>query len=155
VVEPGGVKAEREIVCHSGSVVLLPHLPDGRVLLVRQFRYSAGRRLWELVAGGIEPGETPLRAARRELLEETGYVARTLEPVLNFYPSPGFLNERMHLIEARELTLTKAQPEADERIRLGCFTRAQLRSMIHDKKIQDGKTLVGVLWLLGFDRIKG
>ncbi len=154
VIEPGGVRTTREVVSHGGSVVVLPHLPDGRVLLVRQFRYATRRSLWELVAGGIEPGENPRDAAQRELLEETGYHARTLKPLLNFYPSPGFLSERMHLVEARRLRPSKSQPEADERIQLGRFTRAQLRKMLRAKEIEDGKTLVGLLWLFGFSNSK-
>ena len=147
VIEPGGVVATREVVGHRGSVVVLPHLPGGRVLLVRQFRYPIRQCLWELVAGGIEPGETPRQAARRELLEETGYRARALKLRFDFYPSPGFLSERMFLVEARRLTRAKAQPEADERIHLGQFTRTQLRKMLRAKKIRDAKTLVGLLWL--------
>lgn len=154
VIEPGGAAVSREVVCHSGSVVLLPRLADGRLLLVRQFRYPAGRWLWELVAGGIEPGETLREAARRELLEETGYRARVLRPLLSFFSSPGFLSERMYLVEARGLTQTEAQPEADERLRLGLFTRMQLRGLLRAKKIEDGKTLVGLLWLLGFQKVK-
>ena len=148
VIEPGGIKVTREVVCHPGSVVVLAHLPDKRLLLVRQFRYAIGQPLWELVAGGMEPGETPQVAARRELLEETGYHARTVTPLFDFYPSPGILSERMHLVEARGLAFSKAQPEADERIRAGRFTLRQLRKMLRGKKIIDGKTLVGLYWLL-------
>jgi ADP-ribose pyrophosphatase len=148
VVEPGGITAVREVVCHPGSVAVLPQLPDGRLLLVRQFRYAARRWLWELVAGGIEPGETPLEAAQRELLEETGYRARIFRPLFAFFPSPGFVSERMHLVEAPGLTRTKARPEADERIRLGRFTEDQLRRMLRTRKIEDGKTLVGLFWRL-------
>ncbi len=147
VVEPGGIAAKREVVCHAGSVVILPHLDDGRVLLVRQYRYATRKWLWELVAGGIEPGETPREAARRELREETGYRARTLKLLFNFYSSPGFLTERMTLVEARGLSKSKAEPEPDENLKLGRFTRAQLRKMIRTKIIQDAKTLVGLLWL--------
>lgn len=154
VIEPGRVTVNREVVCHSGSVVVLPRLPDGRLLLVRQFRYPARRWLWELVAGGIEPGETLREAARRELLEETGYRARVLRPLLSFFSSPGFLSERMYLVEARGLTRTGARPEADERLRLGLFTRMQLRRLLREKKIEDAKTLVGLLWLLGFQKAK-
>lgn len=150
VVEPGGVTVEREVVCHPGSVVVLPRLPDGRVVLVRQFRYATRHWLWELVAGGIESGETLREAARRELIEETGYRARKLRPLFDFFSSPGFLNERMYLVEASSLTLGEAQPEADECLRLGRFTRAQLRRMLVEKQIKDAKTLVGLTWLLTF-----
>ena len=145
VIEPGGVEASREVVCHSGSVVVLPRRRDGQVLLVRQFRYPAGRRLWELPAGCIESGETAMHAAQRELREETGYRARTLKPLFKFFSSPGFLNERMHLIEASGLIRCQAQPEADERIRSGWFTPRQLRSMLRAGHLEDAKTLVGLL----------
>jgi ADP-ribose diphosphatase len=148
VVEPGRIEATRELVCHSGSVVILPHLADGRLLLVRQYRHAAGQSLWELVAGGIEHGEDPLEAARRELLEETGYRALRLKPLFDFFPSPGVLTERMYMVEARGLTLSKAQPESDERIRVGRFTLRQLKEMLGARKIKDGKTLAGLYWLL-------
>jgi ADP-ribose diphosphatase len=148
VIEPGGVATQREVVCHSGSVVVIPQLPDGRVVLVRQYRYPVRQRLWELVAGGLERGETPTEAGRRELLEETGYLARTVKLLGDFYSSPGFLDERMFLVEARGLTPSKARPESDERIRVGRFTPAQLLSMLRHHKLCDAKTLVGVLWLL-------
>ena len=147
IVEPGGVEARREVVCHPGSIVILPILPDERIVLVRQYRYPTRQRLWELVAGGMERGETVRQSARRELLEETGYRARSIKPLLDFYPSPGFLSERMFLVEARGLTLSKARPEEDECIEVGRFSRAQLQRMIRQGKIRDGKTLVGLLWI--------
>jgi len=153
VIEPGGVKATREVVCHSGSVVVLPRLADGRVLLVRQFRYAVGQSLWELVAGGIEPGETPQQAARRELIEESGYRAGAVRPLFTFYPSPGFLTEEMHLIEARRLARTTARPEADELIEVGRFSVQELFRKLRAKEIRDGKTLVGLLWLLGLSTL--
>jgi ADP-ribose pyrophosphatase len=147
IVEPGGVRARRELVVHPGSVVVLPLLADGRVVLVRQFRYAACQSLWELVAGSLEPRESVLTAARRELLEETGYRARTLRRLLSFYPSPGFLTERMHLVQARGLTPGQSQPEVDERIEVGRFSRSELRRMVRSGGIQDGKTLVALLML--------
>lgn len=147
VIEPGNVEATREVVGHRGSVVVVPRLPDGRVVLVRQFRYAVGKPLWELVAGGLEPGEDPEEAAYRELIEETGYRAGSVRPLCNFYPSPGFLSERMFLFEARDLERRKAQREADERIRLGRFRLDDLGEMVGENRIEDGKTLVGLLWL--------
>lgn len=146
VVEPGGVEATREVVEHGGSVVIIPYLPDGRVILVRQFRYAAGKYLWELVAGSMETGESVVRAARRELLEETGYRAGSVKRLLSFYSSPGFLTEQMHVVEARDLTLSKAEPEADERIQVKEFTRSQIDKLLREKKIADGKTVAGLLW---------
>jgi ADP-ribose pyrophosphatase len=147
VLEPGKITATREIVQHPGSVVVLARLGDGGVLLVRQFRYATGRSLWELVAGGLEPGESARRAAQRELLEETGYRARMIRPIFEFYSSPGFVSERMHLVEAQDLSLEKPQPESDEHIQVRKFTPAELKNMVEQKKIVDAKTLIGLLWL--------
>jgi ADP-ribose pyrophosphatase len=148
IVEPGGVRAEREVVHHAGSVVVLAHSDDDRIVLVRQYRYPAKQSLWELIAGGLEPGERPLAAARRELLEEAGYRAGKLQFLFDFFPSPGILTEKMFLVEATELTRSKARPDADERIKVGHFTRAQVMKMIQSRRIRDAKTLVGLLWLL-------
>lgn len=147
IVEPGGITARREIVHHPGSVALLPRIDPDRIVLVRQYRYAAGQSLWELAAGGLEPGESTLEAAARELAEETGYRAQSLRPLVSFYPSPGILNEEMHLIKASGLTRGRSHKEADERIRTRAFTLRDLREMIAAGKIHDGKTLVGLLWV--------
>jgi ADP-ribose diphosphatase len=149
VVEPGGILTTREVVCHPGSVVVVPYLPDGRVILVRQYRHAVRESLWELVAGGIESGETPRQSARRELREETGYRARVFKPLLEFFPSPGIMSEKMHLFEAHGLTLSKGQPDADEHIETGVFTITELINMARANQLRDAKTLVGILWLLG------
>ena len=148
IVEPGGVAAEREVVYHPGSVVVVPRLADGRVILVRQYRYAARQELWELVAGGLEPGESPLQAACRELQEEAGFRAHHCKLLLDFYPSPGVLSERMFLVEASGLAPTPTRPDADERIEVGTFTLTQVQNMLRQKKLHDGKTLVGLLWML-------
>ena len=145
--EPGGIEAIRDFVVHPGSVVVIPELPDGRILLVRQYRHPVGRVLWELVAGRIEPGETPLQAARRELVEETGYSARELRQVCTFYPSPGLLSERMILFHARGLQPGQARPEADEYLRVAAFTRKRLEAALRNRRILDGKTIIGLLHL--------
>ena len=146
IIEPGGVAVTREVVEHPGSVVVIPRLPNGHVILIRQFRYPARKPLWELVAGSMEPGESAVRAARRELREETGYRAGSLKRLLSFYSSPGFLTEQMHLVEARDLTLSTAEPEDDERIEVAEFSKSQIDRLLRDKKIIDGKTLVGLMW---------
>lgn len=149
ILEPHGIEARRELVCHGGSVVVMPRLARDQILLVRQFRYPARQALWELVAGGIERGETPRRAAARELKEEAGCSARSFRLLFTFYPSPGVLSEKMHLYEALHLTRGDAQPEADERLEIRRFSHRQLKEMVRRNRIQDGKTLIGLLWFFG------
>lgn len=147
VLEPGNVETTRELVVHPGSVVLIPRGEDGSILLVRQYRYAAGQSLWELPAGALEKGEKPLVAAQRELREETGYKAKKLKVLIEFYPSPGILTEKMYLVEASGLLKAPATPDADERIRVGRFTPAQLRARLRKRGFKDGKTLVGLMWI--------
>ncbi len=150
VLEPGGVKARRDVVRHQGSVVVMV-VDDGgrepRVLLVRQYRHAAGQALWELPAGRIDPGESALAGARRELAEETGFSARRWKRVLFFYASPGFLDETMSLWMATGLTAGRATPEEDENIRRRFFPLSELVRRILAGRIRDGKTIAGVLWL--------
>jgi ADP-ribose pyrophosphatase len=150
VQEPGGIVARRDVVRHSGSVVILAvegSGPQVRVLLTRQYRYAAGQSLWELPAGRIDPGESPLAAARRELLEETGYTARHWKRALWFYSSPGFLDETMAIYLASGLRAGQAHPEEDELIRKRLFPLPATLRMVMRGRIQDGKTIAGVLWL--------
>jgi ADP-ribose pyrophosphatase len=150
VIEPGGVRAVREVVTHSGSVVVLPVLPDGRILLIRQYRHATRHYLWELVAGRIDSGENPRRAAARELIEETGYRAKRFRVFLDVFPTPGFLEERMYILLAEKLTAGEAQPEEDERITAKAFTRGELERMIRKGLLRDGKTIAGLLYYFRF-----
>jgi ADP-ribose pyrophosphatase len=150
VKEPTGIIARRDIVRHSGSVVVLAvdeSRDARRVLLERQYRYAARDYLWELPAGRIDPGETPLAAGKRELLEETGYRARVWKRALHFYSSPGFLDETMTIFFARQLTSGVAQPEEDEAIECQLIPLSQVVDMVFSGRIRDGKTIAGVLWL--------
>jgi ADP-ribose pyrophosphatase len=150
VKEPNGITAQRDVVRHSGSVVILAVEESGaepHVLLERQYRYAAGDYLWELPAGRIDPGEKPLAAGKRELLEETGYRARRWKRALFFYPSPGFLDETMTIYLARELTAGEAHPEDDECIEYELMPLSAVVDSIRSGKIRDGKTIAGVLWL--------
>jgi len=150
VIEPGGIKAVRELVTHPGSVVVLPVFPDGRILLVRQFRYVAGRYLWELVAGHKEKNESFAQGARRELQEEAGYTARQWKKMLEIFPTPGLLNERMVLFLARGLTKGQPHPEDDEKITPRLFTLAQAERWIKSGKICDSKSVAGILYYARF-----
>lgn len=135
----------RSVVRHDGSAVMMAVDPQDRVLLVRQYRLPAGRSLWELPAGKVDPGETPLQAAKRELLEETGYKARTWKKLLAFYPSPGYIEEKMNIYLATDLTEGQACPMDDEKIECRWFDREELDKMIRTNKIADGKTMLGFL----------
>src|SRR6202790_1697341 len=150
LIEPGGVRTTREIITHSGSVVVLPVLPDGRVLLVRQYRHAARQFLWELVAGRIDEGESPRKAAVRELIEETGYRAKRLRVFMDFFPTPGFLEEKMFILLAEDLREGIAQPEKDERIENRAYDRKELEQMIQKRIIRDGKTIAGLLYYIRF-----
>ncbi len=150
MIEPNGVHALRDVVRHSGSVVILAvddSRSEPRVLLIRQYRYSAGDYLWELPAGRIDEGEAPLAAGKRELMEETGYIASKWKQALFFYPSPGFLNETMTVYLAENLKPGNARPEEDEVISKRLFLLSSAVNMVMRGKIQDGKTIAGVLWL--------
>ena len=152
VIEPGGVHAERDIIVHPGSVVVMPVFEDGRVLLIRQYRHSVGEFLWELVAGRKEPKESPTASARRELLEETGYSAKRLRKLLRVVPTPGFVNEWMWIFAAEGLTEGDAQPEEDERITPRIFTLKQAEKMIERGTIRDAKSICGLLYYSRFIR---
>jgi ADP-ribose pyrophosphatase len=150
VEEPSGIRARRDVVRHSGSVVILAvddSQGEPRVLLERQYRHAAGRYLLELPAGRIDEGEAGLKAAKRELLEETGYTARSWKRVLYFWASPGFVAESMAIFLAQDLTAGRAQPEADEAIELHLVPLREAVRMVVKGKIHDGKTISGVLWL--------
>jgi ADP-ribose pyrophosphatase len=150
VVEPTGVRATREVITHSGSVVVLPVLPDGRIVLIRQYRHATRRYLWELVAGRIDSGENPRRAAARELIEETGYRARRFRIFLDIFPTPGFLEERMYILLAEGVTPGEAEPEEDEKITAKAFTTTELEDMIRRGKLHDAKSIAGILYYLRF-----
>ena len=150
VVEPGGLEVRRDIVRHPGSVVVLAVDETNRepqVLLEVQFRYTVGRQIWELPAGRIDPGETELAGAKRELLEETGYTAKSWKRILKFHASPGFLAETMAVFLARGLKAGVAQPEADEVIDVRFVPLSKALNMVKTGQIADAKTICGVLWL--------
>ena len=155
VREPGGVTVRRDVVRHHGSVVVMPVDDRGKepkVLLARQYRHAANRPMWELSAGRIDEGESALEAAKRELIEETGYRAKKWQKAMFFYVSPGFLDETMTIYVARDLEKGKAEPEEDEVIAVRFFPLSQAVGMATSGKILDAKTIAGILWLSETER---
>ncbi len=146
LIEPSGLEVTRDVVVHPGSVVVLPIFDDGRIQLIRQYRHSAGQYLWELVAGRIDHGEKPVAAARRELSEETGYAARRYKKLLHLYPTPGFVQEAMHIFAAEGLHQGQAHPEADEQIEPRILTLREAEKWIRNGVIRDGKSVAGILY---------
>ena len=140
-----GFEIKRSVVRHAGSAVMMAVDEKNRVLLVRQYRLPAGKYLWELPAGRLDAGEKPLQAARRELIEETGYRARRWTRLASFWVSPGYVQERMTIYLATGLTAGAATPMDDERIETRWFTPRELARMIASGKIEDAKTMLGFL----------
>jgi ADP-ribose pyrophosphatase len=151
-VDPDGFEIERAIVNHRGSAVMMPVDEKKRILLVRQYRLAARRYLWELPAGTIDPGESPLQTARRELVEETGYRAKKWQKVAEFFPSAGFLSEKMTIYLATGLTEGEAKPMEDERIEARWFKASEVDAMLRSGKIMDAKTNIGFLRLKRYAR---
>jgi ADP-ribose pyrophosphatase len=147
-VDPrNGFEIQRSVVRHIGSAVMMAVDDRKRILLVRQYRLPANANLWELPAGRLDPGEKPLQAARRELAEETGYTARTWKKLVSFWVSPGYVQEKMTIFLATDLTEGQATPMEDERIEARWFTRKEIAEMIQSGKIEDAKTMLGfLLW---------
>jgi ADP-ribose pyrophosphatase len=155
VIEPSGVKNTREVIRHNGSVVILavdesknPRDPD--IILERQYRHAAGQFLLELPAGRVEPGESTLAAAKREMIEETGYRAKRWALLTKYFASPGFLGEWMQIYLARDIRDGIAQPEADEQIEIIRMPLSEALALASANKIHDGKTLIG---LMLYDRL--
>lgn len=145
VLDERGTRRKRSVVTHAGSAVVLPMQEDGSVLLVSQWRAPIRSGIWELPAGRIDEGETPLRAAKRELAEETGLRARKWQSLGHLYPSPGYVAETMHLYLATGLQFAKGSPEEDEHLELRWFSPAELDAYLDRKRLTDAKTVAGLL----------
>jgi len=149
--EPNGKEASRDVIRHNGSVVILAldrsrSRKDPLVLVERQFRHAAQQFLYEVPAGTMDPGEDRLGAAKRELLEETGYRAGKWTKLVRYFASPGFLGEWMQIFLAEDLTPGEAHPEEDETLELQFVPLSELLRLIDAGKIQDGKTLITLMY---------
>jgi len=152
---PDGSTGELEIIRHPGASAILPFLsdpkgPDPQILLIKQYRYAAEDFLYEVPAGRLDPHESPLDCARRELLEETGCTAAQIEPLYTFYTTPGFIDERIHGFMATGLTRGESSREADEFMTLETVTLSHALELIQKGEIRDGKTTVLILYAAGF-----
>ena len=144
-IRDGDIEYKREIVVHKGSAVIIPVFEDGTVALVRQYRHAAGKHLLEICAGTLNAGEDPEIGAIRELEEEIGVRAEKVEKLTEFYVSPGFLTEKMHVYLATGLTEVGQKLEEDEVLTIERHAIPALLEMIRNGEIEDAKTMVGVL----------
>jgi ADP-ribose pyrophosphatase len=144
-IREGDVEYKREIVVHKGSAVIIPVFEDGTAALVRQYRHAAGKYLLEICAGTLNAGEDPKIGAIRELEEEIGVKAAKVEKLTEFYVSPGFLTEKMHVYLATELTETQQNLEDDEILTIERHSFPALFEMIRDGEIEDAKSIAGLI----------
>ena len=153
--DANGRHLEHDIVVHPGASVILPVLPDGRIVMIYNYRVATGGELLELPAGTLDPGEDPRTCAARELAEETGYQAGRVTPLLSFYSSPGIVSERLHAFLATDLTPGDTAHEGTEQIRVAPMTLADALAAIRDGGICDAKTIAALLYYERFVRTEG
>jgi ADP-ribose pyrophosphatase len=147
VIEPSGMEVEREILRHPGAAVLLAVTDERKVVLVRQYRHAAGELMLEAPAGTIDPGEEPSETARRELVEETGYFPNRLEKLTQFFPSPGVLEELMHLYLATDLERRVGSLDDDESLEPVELEWEQALALEIGKDVRDAKTIIALSYL--------
>ena len=141
---PNGRTVRYDVIRHPGAVAIVPILPDGRLLLIRQLRPAIGKSILEIPAGTREPGERPDTTARRELREETGWRPRKMKKMLEFYSAPGFCTEKLVLYLATDLVRDPLPGDADEDIRPVPCTLKEAHRMIETGRIRDAKTIIGI-----------
>ena len=144
---PNGKTSTREWIDHPGAVCLIPILPDGKICLIRQFRYGPGEEFIEIPAGKLDAGEAPLDCAYRELEEETGYRTNKLTFLTNIHPAIGFSNEKMWMYLAEELELSKKKLDEDEFLELLPTPLNKALEWVFSGKITDVKTIIGIMWM--------
>lgn len=156
VVEfPNGKTGELELFRHPGASAVVPFVSDPRgdnpqILLIRQYRYAAGGYLYEIPAGRLDPGEDPADCARRELREETGCSAESLQHLYTMYTTPGFTDEKIHIFLASGLTHGQTAHEDDEFLTVETVELSRALEMIRSGELKDGKTALGILFAAGF-----
>jgi len=145
VVLPNGKKATREFMAHPGAVAVLPVLPDGRIIFVRQYRYPVGEATLEIPAGKLHSAaDQPLTRAKAELREETGYTAKSIKPLVAFWPTPAFSNEVLHIYTATGLKPGPASPDDDEFLKVETLAFEKAWSLVRNGGIRDSKTVIAL-----------
>lgn len=152
---PDGSTGELEMIRHPGASAVVPFLSDPgsddpQVLLIKQYRYAAAGYVYEVPAGRLDPGEDPRACAARELKEETGCAASQIDYLATILTTPGFTDEKIHLFMATGLTSGETKHEADEFLELQPMLLSKALGMIQAGEIQDGKTVVALLFAAGF-----
>ncbi len=141
---PNGMKIEKDIILHPGAALIVPFLSPDKVVILRQYRSTINKYLYEFPAGTLEPGEQPAACARREIMEEAGYRAGKLKKVGMIYPVPGYSDEIIYIYRADKLSIQKETGDADEVLEPVIMTRAQIKKIFKAGKIVDGKTIAGL-----------
>ena len=141
---PNGMKIEKDIILHPGAALIVPFLSPDKVVILRQYRSTINKYLYEFPAGTLEPGEQPAACARREIMEEAGYRAGKLKKVGMIYPVPGYSDEIIYIYKAEKLSVQKETGDADEVLEPVVMTRAQINKIFKAGKIVDGKTIAGL-----------
>jgi len=155
VTLPDGRRRNMSRIEHRPTVGVVPLLPDGNVLLIRQFRHAAGSALIEIPAGTLDEGETPEECVQRELAEETGYRAGRLVRLFGGYLVPGYADEFMHFYAAFDLVSAPLPPDEDEFIEPLACRPAEALQMVRDGRIVDAKTALGLLLAEAYFREQG
>lgn len=144
VMLPNGTEVRLECIKHPGAAAVVPFLTKDEIILIRQYRPVVDKYIWEIPAGTLHRGESPLRCAKRELAEEIGYKARCIRYIARIYTTPGFTNERIHIYKATSLEKVKLNPDADEILSVRSFTVDKIRRMCKRNRIMDAKTITGL-----------
>jgi ADP-ribose pyrophosphatase len=147
ILLPDGNPSVREYVWHPGAAMIIPILPNGNVIMERQFRYCTNEEYLEFPAGKLDPGENPLEAAHRELLEETGYVAEEIKHLTTIHPVIGYSNERIEIFVAKNLTYKEQKLDEGEFLEVVEISPIDLIELVRNSQIKDVKTQVGAFWL--------
>ena len=145
---PNGKEAFREVVIHNGGVTIVAQPDPEKIVLIKQFRYPVGKVFWELPAGRLNINEDPVLASKRELKEETGYIANKWEPLGIVYPLPGYSSEVLYFFKATDLIDDEPEPDPDENIEVKVMDLKQAWQMVKDGEIRDAKTISGLSLIL-------